>query len=133
MLYKAIALILSTLFIAAVQISSASAGCGGGHGGFRAYQSKIHTRQALKQSQARKARAVAAAKQKKAVQQARAEKAAPAKVAATEPTPAENKTTTVADSDAKSESTLAVASVEQTCTKFFAETGTTVTVECAKQ
>lgn len=133
MLYKAIALTLSTLFIAAIQISAASAGCGGGHGGFRAHQSKILHKQALQQSKARKARALAAAKQKKAVQQARAaEKAEAAKVAAVEPTPVKDESTTVAEAQDTTETPVTVASVEQTCTRFFAETGSTVTVDCAK-
>jgi biotin carboxyl carrier protein len=131
MLYKAIGIILSALFIAAFQINAASAGCGGGHGGFRTFQSKAYNKQALQQSRARKARAVAAAKQKKAVQQARVEKNETPKVAEAAPAPVKAETT-AADKEPESERNV-VASVEQTCTKFFAETGTTVTVECAKE
>jgi sRNA-binding protein len=125
MLFKAIALALSTLFIAAVQISAADAGCGGGHGGYLAYQSKTFKRHALKQSQARKARTVAASRQRKPVQQARTETAEPATVAATEPTPTKAESTT---------DKVDVASADKnTCTRFVAETGTTVTFECAKR
>lgn len=128
MLFKAIALALSTLFIAAVQISAADAGCGGGHGGSRSYQSKLYKKQALQQSRARKAaqnRAVAAAKQKRkseAVQAARIEKPAQSKTIAAE-SPAET----------NAGEPTAVASIEKSCTRFIAETGTTAPVECAKQ
>ncbi|WP_295555299.1 hypothetical protein [uncultured Hyphomicrobium sp.] len=135
MLYKAIGIILTALFIASFQISAASAGCGG-HGGFHAYQSKAPSRVALQQSRARKAAlAEARAKQKKAAQIARAEKKAEAaKVAAAESTPKTEETTTVAEEAKDSAgSPLNVASAAQTCTKFVAETGTTVTIECAKQ
>ena len=129
MLYKAIGILLSALFIAAIQVNAASAGCGGGHG-FRHFKS-YNNQAALQQSRARKARAVAAAKQKKAVQQARVEKkAAASKVA--EAAPVAQETTTAAESK-EPENELNVASVAETCTKFVAETGTTVTVECAKQ
>lgn len=128
MLYKAIAIILSTILLATVQISTASAGCGGGHGGFHVLQSKSYNRQAFHQSRPSKAR-VAAVKQKKAVQQAKVEKTEPTKVAKVEKE--ETKTTT--DAKGEPENELSVASVEQTCTKFIAETGTTVQVECAKQ
>jgi hypothetical protein len=127
MLYKAIAIILSTILLATVQISTASAGCGGGHGGFRAYPTKSYNKQAFRQSRPSKAR-VAAVKQKKAVQQAKVEKTEPTKVAKVEKE--ETKTT---DAKADPENELSVASVEQTCTKFIAETGTTIQVECAKQ
>jgi hypothetical protein len=127
MLYKAIAIILSTILLATVQISTASAGCGGGHGGFRAYPTKSYNKQAFRQSRPSKAR-VAAVKQKKAVQQAKVEKTEPTKVAKVEKE--ETKTT---DTKADPENELSVASVEQTCTKFIAETGTTIQVECAKQ
>jgi hypothetical protein len=130
MLYKAIGIILSALFIAAIQVNAASAGCGGGHGGFRHFKS-YNNQAALQQSRARKARAIAAAKQKKAVQQARVEKkAAASKVAEAAPVAEE---TTTAAADKVPENELNVASVAETCTKFVAETGTTVTVECAKQ
>jgi hypothetical protein len=125
MLYKAIAIVLSTLLLATVQISTASAGCGGGHGGFHAYPSKSYNKQALRQSRPSKPRAVAAAKQKKTVQQAKVEK--------TEPAPAKDDTKSVAAGKDGPENELSVASAEQTCTKFIAETGTTVQVECAKQ
>ena len=131
MLYKAIAIILSTILLATVQISTASAGCGGGHGGFRAYPTKSYNKQAFRQSRPSKAR-LAAAKQKKAVQQAKIEKTETAKVAKVETAPAKEETkTTTAKADPENE--LSVASVEQTCTKFIAETGTTIQVECAKQ
>jgi hypothetical protein len=138
MLYKAIAIALSALFIAVFQISAASAGgCGHGHRGFHAFQASLAHQQALKQSRARKAaqaRSLAAAKQKKAAQIARAEKKAEAaKVAAAEPAPVTEETKTVAETTPVAEKQVNVAAVEQTCTKFIAETGTTVTVECAKQ
>ena len=129
MLFKAIGIILSALFIITFQINAASAGCGGGHGGFRHFKS--YNNAALQQSRARKARAVAAAKQKKAIQQARLEKkATAAKIA--KAAPIEEKETKTA-ADTKTETELNVAAVEETCTKFIAETGTTVTIECAKQ
>lgn len=129
MLFKAIGIILSALFIITFQINAASAGCGGGHGGFRHF--KPYNNVALQQSRARKARAVAAAKQKKAIQQARLEKkATAAKIAKAAPIE-EKETKTTADT--KTETELSVAAVEETCTKFIAETGTTVTIECAKQ
>lgn len=129
MLYKAIAIILSTLLLATVQMSTASAGCGGGHGGFRVYQPKVYHRPAVKQSRARPAHSVAAAKPKKAVQQARAEQAEPA---AGEAALAKEETKQVASKD-EPENKLAVAAVDQTCTKFIAATGTVAKVECAKQ
>jgi hypothetical protein len=140
MLYKTIAIALSALFIAVFQISAASAG-GCGKRGFHAFQANLAHQQALKQSRARKAaqaRAVAAAKQKKAAQIARAEKKAEAaKVAAAEPAPVKEETKTVAEStpvaEKGAETEVNVAAAEQTCTKFIAETGTTVTVECAQQ
>jgi hypothetical protein len=116
-------------------MSAASAGCGG-HGGFHGIQSKAHNQQALQQSRARKAaqaRAVAAAKQKKAIQQARAEKAEAAKVAVVEPAPAAEETNTVAESPESTDDKITVASAEQTCTRFNAQIGTTVTTDCAKQ
>lgn len=121
MLYKAIGITLAALFLATLNISVASAGCGGGHGGYHVYKSKAPSRAALQQSRRKAAVAEArATAKKKAVQQAKIEKKSEAeKVAATEP--------------GKPEETTKVAAVEQTCTKFFAETGTTVTVECAKQ
>ncbi len=128
MLYKAIALILSTILLATVQMSAASAGCGGGHGGFRAYQSTAYKKQALQQSRARKASQVAAVRQKKAVQQAKIEKSEPAKVADAD----KKEATKVAGKDGP-ENELNVASVDQSCTRFNAQIGTTVTVECAKQ
>jgi hypothetical protein len=118
MLYKAIAIILSTILLATVQISTASAGCGGSHGGL----TKSYKKQALRQSRPSKPRAVAAAKQKKAVQQAAVAKA-----------PVKEETKTVAEVKAGPENELAVASVEQTCTKFIAATGTTVQIECTKE
>jgi len=133
MLYKAIAIVLSTLLLATVQISTASAGCGGGHGAFHAYPSKSYNKQALRQSRPSKPRAVAAAKQKKVVQQAKAETTEPAKIAAAEPGPAKDETKTAAAGKDGPENELSVASVDRTCTKFIAETGTTVQVECAKQ
>ena len=134
-MYKIVAIVLSTLLIAAFQIQAASAGCGGGHGGFHAYQSKAPSRHAAKQSRARKAQAVAAAKQKKAAQVARAEKAADKK--ADEPQTASatftEKSTETASTTEVSDEKVTVAAIEGTCTKFIAATGTTVTVECAKQ
>jgi hypothetical protein len=44
-----------------------------------------------------------------------------------------DETKTVAETTPVAEKQVDVAAVEQTCTKFIAETGTTVTVECAKQ
>lgn len=124
MLYKAIGITLAALFIVTFNISVASAGCGG-HGGYHTYQSKAPSRAALQQSRARKAalaQARAKAKQKKAIQQAKAaSKPKSTEVAAVEPV------------QTKPETVTKVAAVEQTCTRFFAETGTTVTVECAQQ
>lgn len=128
MLYKAVAIALSTLFIATIQISAADARCGGGHG----YKSSLKQAQARKAAKAR----FAAAKQRKApaVQQASAKKAPKAeepKVAEADPKPAaEEKVAEKADS---TESEVTVAATGETCTKFFAETGTTVTVECTKE
>jgi len=140
MLYKFVAIALSALFIVTVQMSAASAG-GCGHRGFHAFQASLAHQQAVKQSRARKAAQVAAAKQKKAAQVAaakqrkaqqvaRAEKAEASKVATAEPAPVKEETKIAAES---TEAKVDVASVEQTCTRFFAETGTTVTVECSKQ
>ena len=131
-MYKIIAIVLSTLLIAAFQIQAASAHCGGGHGGFRTFQSHAPSRHAAQQSRARK-QAVAAAKQKKATQVARAEKAEkkadePQTASATF-TEKKNETASTEVSDEK----VNVAAVEGTCSKFIAATGTTVTVECAKQ
>lgn len=126
MLYKAIGIILSALFIVAIQVNAASAGCGGGHG-FRAHQASFAHRQAVKQSKARKAQAIAAARQKKAAQQAAA-KAQSSKVA--KAAPAADETAAAEQPD---DGKLDVAAVEETCTKFIAETGTTVTIECARQ
>jgi hypothetical protein len=133
-MYKIIAIVLSTLLIAAFQIQAASAGCGGGHGGFHAYQSKAPSRHAAQQSRARKAQ-LAAAKQKKAAQVARAEKAADKKAAEPETASATftEKTAETASSTEVSDEKVTVAAIEGTCTKFIAATGTTVTVECAKQ
>ena len=50
-----------------------------------------------------------------------------------EPAPVTEETKTVAETTPVDEKQVNVAAVEQTCTKFIAETGTTVTVECAKQ
>lgn len=124
MLFKAIAIALSTLFIATIQVSTADAGCRPGHGAKKSYYQK----QALQQSRARKAaqsRAVTAARQKRkseAVQAARIEKPAESRTIAAE-SPAETGASEPA----------AVASIEKTCTRFIAETGTTATVACAKQ
>ncbi|WP_072390729.1 hypothetical protein [Hyphomicrobium sp. CS1GBMeth3] len=134
MLFKTIALTLATLFIALAQVATADAGCRPGHGAKQSYYQK----QALQQSRARKAaqsRALAAAKQKKATQLARAEKAKPVAaekttVAAAEPTSVE---TPDAKADASEKNDLNVASIKKTCTKFIAETGTTVTVDCTQQ
>jgi hypothetical protein len=145
MLYKAVAIILSTLLLAAVQMSTANAGGCHRGGGFHAYQASLQHSYALKQQRAREAaqakaqsRAIAAAKQKKAlaVAQARAEKAEQAKaekVAAVETNTTNDATSTTVATKDGAENELAVASVEQTCTRFVAEIGTTVPVDCAKQ
>jgi ATPase subunit of ABC transporter with duplicated ATPase domains len=142
MLYKAVAIILSTILLAAVQMSTANAGGCHRGGGFHAYQASLQQSYALKQQRARQAaqakaqaRAVAAAKQRKALaaQQARAEKAEQTKVAAVEATSATEETSKVAKGKDGPENELTVAAAPETCTKFFAETGTTVSVECAKQ
>jgi hypothetical protein len=134
MLYKAVAIILSALFIAVVQISTASAGgCHGGFGhgfgrvAFHSYQSSPS------QSYARKQARIAAAKQKAAAKVARAEKTTEtAKVADAEP--AKTETKEVASETTKTpENELTVASADQTCTKFIAEVGTTVTTDCASK
>jgi hypothetical protein len=140
MLYKAVAIILSALFIAVVQISTASAG--GCHGGFghgfgrvALYQSSPSQSYALKQARARRAaeaRAAAAARQK-AAQVARAEKKAEAaKVADAEPAKTDTKEV-ASDTTKTPENELKVASADQTCTKFIAEVGTTVTTDCASK
>jgi hypothetical protein len=131
-MYKIIAIVLSTLLIAAFQIQAASAGCGGGHGGFRAYPSHAQSH-AAQQSRARKAQ-LAAARQKKAAQVARAEKAAVKK--ADEPKTASATFTekkTEAASTEVSDEKVTVAAVAGSCTKFIAATGTTATVECTKE
>lgn len=145
MLYKAVAIILSTILLAAVQMSTANAGGCHRGGGFHAYQTSLNQTYYLKQQRARQAaqakaqaRALAAAKQRKAaaVQQARAEKAADAKVeklAAVETSPAKDEPSKTVAGNEGPENELAVASVEQTCTRFVAEIGTTVPVACAKQ
>jgi len=144
MLYKAVAVILSALFIVAVQASTASAGgCHGGHGfgrlAFHQFQTSQNQSYALKKArerQAAEARAIAAAKAQKkaaALRQAKAEqKAEQSKVASVEP--AKQETTTAAAEPVKApESKLEVASAEGTCTKFIAEIGTTVTTDCASK
>jgi hypothetical protein len=136
MLYKAIAIVLSTILLAAVQMSTANAG-GCHRGGFRAHQASLHQSYVLKQRRAREAaeaRAIAAARQKQALalKQARAEKAAQKKIAAAEAAPAKSETATAAGKG-DPENELTVAAVPETCTRFFAETGTTVSVDCAKQ
>lgn len=130
MLFKAIALTLSTLFLAAIQVSTADAGCGR-HG--RIYQSKISKSYALKPSRHRKPRTVATAKPRKAVQQASAKKVksiAPETAAVSEPSPVEE---SIVKADANEKSDVNVAAIKKTCTKFIAETGTTVTFECTQQ
>lgn len=132
-MYKIVAIVLSTLLIAIFQIQAASAGCGGGHGGFHAYQSKAPSRHAAQQSRARKAQAVAAAKQKKAAQIARAEKAADKKPTATASATFTEKTAETASTTEVSDEKVTVAAIDGGCTKFIAATGTTAKVECAKQ
>lgn len=122
MLFKSIAIILSTLLLAAVQISTANAGCGGGHGGYRSAQKSVHQKQALRQSQARKARAVAVAKQKKSLAAAETTK-----------TVAAEQAPVAADDAAAADTPVTVAASPQTCTKFIAATGTTVAVECSAE
>jgi hypothetical protein len=125
-MFKIIAIVLSTLLIATFQIEAASAGCGGGHHrAFNTYQSKKPAKVAYKPARSKKPQAVAVAKPKKAVEQASATEATA--------TATLNEKTANANSTEVSDDNVTVAAIENTCTKFIAETGTTVTVECAKQ
>ena len=122
MLFKTIAIILSTLFIAAVQVSTADAGCRPGHGAKSSYLKKS----AAQQSRARKAQQMRAAAQKRKarqVQEARASKAAPKAPAAAE----------VAETAETEETLETVATTGETCTRFIASTGTTVSVPCSTE
>jgi len=132
-MYKLIAIVLSTLLIAAVQIQAASAGCGGGHHrAFHTYQSKKPSRVAYKPSQTKKRQAVAVAKRKKAVQQASVE-AKPETATATLADKTATADTTASTTEVSDDKLTVAAATDNTCSKFIAETGTTVTVECAKQ
>jgi len=138
MLYKTIAIVLSTLFIVAAQASTASAGgCHGGFGRLAFHQFQVRQNQSYAFEQARKrraaeARAIAAAKAEKkaaAIRAAKAErKAEEAKVAAADPAPV---ATEVADTGKAPDAPVKVADAGQTCTRFVAEIGTTVTTDCA--
>jgi len=142
MLYKAVAIILSTVLLAVFQMSAANAGCGS-RGGFHAYQARFQNTYASKKQ---RIRTVAAAKKKAApVQQARVKKADQTKVAAAEPatktvakeevekTDKTTDTTKDAAATGESENELTVASTEPTCSKFIPQIGTTVAVECSKE
>lgn len=146
MLYKAVAIILSALFIALVQASTASAGgCHGGFGhgfgrlAFHQFQSTRSESYALRKARERRAaeaRAAAAAKAERraaAIRSAKAEKKAEAsKVAAADPAP-KAETSNVAAETTSSDAKVKVADAGQTCTKFVAEVGTTVTTDCASK
>ncbi|AHB50232.1 hypothetical protein W911_11780 [Hyphomicrobium nitrativorans NL23] len=122
MLFKAIAILLSTLFLAAVQMSAAGAGCSPGHGA----KASVLKKSAAKQSRARKAMQMRAAAQKRKarqVQEARARKAAPP--------PATDTAGIVTSDDAGQE--RSVATTVETCTRFIASTGTTVSVPCSTE
>ena len=122
MLFKTVAIILSTLFIAAVQMSTANAGCGSHGAGAK---SSLYKKQAAKQSRARRATQIRAAgeqrQRRKAQQQAHARKAVAE-------TPAE-----VAKTAATVDDTQTVATAGDTCTRFIAATGTTVSVPCSTE
>lgn len=122
MLFKAIAILLSTLFLAAVQMSAASAGCSPGHGA----KASVLKKSAAKQSRARKAMQMRAAAQKRKarqVQEARARKVAPP--------PATERAEIVKSDEALQEQTIATA--VETCTRFIASTGTTASVPCSTE
>lgn len=133
-MYKLIAIVLSTLLIAAVQIQAASAGCGGGHHrAFHTYQSKKPSRVAYKPSQTKKRQAVAAAKSKKPVQQASVEAKSETATATLGDKTATADTTAASTTEVSDDKLTVAAATDNTCSKFIAETGTTITVECAKQ
>ncbi len=140
MLTNSIATFASAAIFAALSIATA-ANAGGCHGGgprnFHAYQSTPSPAYAaqLRAKEAAQARAIAAAKRKKqtetearAAQKARAQAFA-AKAAAK----LEKEELTSAEPVAKAAEPAKVASVEETCSKFIAATGTTVEVDCAKE
>lgn len=129
MLYKSIAILLSAVLLVTVQISTASAG-GCGRAQFHMYQANLMHQQTLKRERAAQASAIAAAKRKKAVQIARAERQA--KAAKTAAVAQQAAAPVVAETQKDPENELNVASA-QTCSKFVAATGTTVSVPCSQE
>ena len=122
MLFKAIAILLSTLFLAIVQMSVAHAGCSPGHGASKA---SVLKKSAAKQSRARKAMQMRAAAQKRKareVREARARRTA---------SPAIATQTVETGTDDKAGQT--VAGTVETCTRFIASTGTTASVTCSTE
>jgi ATPase subunit of ABC transporter with duplicated ATPase domains len=138
----AASLVLATLALApAAQAGGChhGGGFGGGYGGgYSSYQSyPSHNYRAERQAEARAAaarRAKLAAIRAEKTRVAKAEARADAKAEAvktadanTEPRPVTNSIAKVTD---KTETTVAVASAEPTCSKFVPAIGTTVTVAC---
>lgn len=121
MLFKAIAILLSTLFLAAVQMSVANAGCSPGHGA----KASVLKKSAAKQSRARKAMQMRAAAQKRKARQAREARAPKTDT----PSP----TTEAAEIVKGEETARTVAVTGETCTRFIASTGTTVSVPCSTE
>jgi len=121
MLSKIFAIILSTLLLASAQTVTAQAGCGGKGAGHGFQQASLKKMQARKAAQAR----AAAANRKQSVA---ARKAKAPEVAAAETTSVAEE---VAETTETTDTKQTVAAVEQTCTKFIAETGTTISVACA--
>ena len=130
MLFKTIAIVLSTLFIAAVQLSTAHAGCGGGHGYGK---TSLYKKQAAKQSRARRLAQKRATAKKRQARLARAQKAKEARQAAAEKA-AETPVEKVAETTTETENTeQKVAAAVETCTRFIAQTGTTVSLPCSTE
>lgn len=131
MLFKTVAIVLSALFILTVQLATANAGCGGGHG----YGAKsLYKKQAAKQSRARRTAQKRAAARKRKAREARLAKARKAKEIETAAVRKANETPveTAADTVEAAEPQT-VAAVAETCTRFVATTGTTVSVPCSTE
>lgn len=154
MLAKTLTKIAVAALVASFGLSTAASagGCNGGGHGLRVYHSTPSNNYAaqLKAKKAAQARAVAAAKRKKQIEIAQARAAQKARAAAVaraeakaekaEEVAAEAKAEKVEEiaeaapvADSATADEVAVAAVDQTCSKFIPETGTTVTVECAQQ
>ena len=128
MLFKAIAILLSTLFLAIVQMSVAHAGCSPGHGASKA---SVLKKSAAKQSRARKAMQMRAAAQKRKareVREVRARRAASPAIATQTVETVKNVETGTDDKAGQT-----VAGTVETCTRFIASTGTTVSVPCSTE